>query len=110
MAPSKSVLGCLKTGARVDRFGALSFLAASLPENSRDAQDAAFIFFMFIQVNSRAAPLTDALIYGHPLGLAFYLCEKTCFARIGVLLRWLSYFPSRLTSVITAPSILLSVV
>ena len=62
MAPSKSVLGCLKTGARVDRFGALSFLAASLPENSRDAQDAAFIFFMFTQVNSRAAPLTDALI------------------------------------------------
>src|SRR4029077_189987 len=62
MAASSSVLGCLKTGALADCLVAPSFLASPLPENSRDARGAAFIFFMSARINSRAAPAADAVI------------------------------------------------
>ena len=62
MAASSSVLGCLKAGAPADRFVALFFLAAPLAENSRDARGDAFIFFMSLRINSRAALSADAVI------------------------------------------------
>src|SRR6478736_6629040 len=59
MAASKSVLGCLKTGALADCLIAPFFLTAPLPKKSSTPRVLPFIFFISARITSRAAGPAD---------------------------------------------------
>src|SRR6478609_11116099 len=59
MAASKSVLGCLKTGALADCLIAPFFLTAPLPEKFSSPRALPLIFFISARITSRAACPAD---------------------------------------------------
>src|SRR6478736_10265704 len=59
MAASKSVLGCLKTGALADCLIAPFFFTAPLPKKSSTPRVLPFIFFISARITSRAACPAD---------------------------------------------------
>src|SRR6478735_7653863 len=59
MAASKSVLGCLKTGALADCLITPFFLTAPLPKKSSTPRALPFIFFISARITSRAACPAD---------------------------------------------------